>query len=222
MVRETGIHLLFGTDQYEPGPPARSYNSAFLLNPSGATAGVYRKMHLVPFGEYVPLKRLLFFAAPLVEAVSDFSPGTEAVVMRMGDRKLSTAICYEVVYPDLVGEFVARGSELLTTVTNDAWYGRSSAPHQHFWQAAVRAVEQGRYLLRAANTGVSGIVDPYGRVDVRSTIFNRTVLYGEVRFLRGRTIYGRTGDVLAFACAALTLLALAASLRASRAGRPSR
>jgi len=222
MVRETGIHLLFGSDQYDPGPPRRSFNSAFLLNPTGATAGVYKKMHLVPFGEYVPLKRLLFFVGPLVDAVSDFSPGTEATVMPVGPRKISTAICYEVVYPDLIGEFVARGSELLTTVTNDAWYGRSSAPHQHFWQAAVRSVEQGRYLLRAANTGVSGIVDPYGRVVQRTLIFNRTVVEGEVRYLSGRTIYGRTGDVFAWACAALSGLVAAAWVRASRAGRPSR
>jgi apolipoprotein N-acyltransferase len=222
MVRDTGIHLLFGSDQYDPGPPRRSFNSAFLLNPTGATVGVYQKMHLVPFGEYVPLKRLLFFVGPLVDAVSDFSPGTEATVMSVGPRKISTAICYEVVYPDLIGEFVARGSELLTTVTNDAWYGRSSAPHQHFWQAVVRSVEQGRYLLRAANTGVSGIVDPYGRVEQRSVIFNRTVVEGEVRYLSGRTLYGRTGDVFAWACAALSVLVAAAWVRASRAGRPSR
>ncbi len=222
MVRETGIHLLFGTDQYDPGPPRRSFNSAFLLNPSGATAGVYKKMHLVPFGEYVPLKRLLFFVGPLVDAVSDFSPGTEATVMSIGPRRLSTAICYEVVYPDLIGSFVAGGSELLTTVTNDAWYGRSSAPHQHFWQAVVRSVEQGRYLLRAANTGVSGIVDPYGRVVERTMIFNRTVVEGDARYLTGRTVYGRTGDLFAWACAALTTLVAAAWLLASRAGRASR
>ena len=213
VVRETGVHLLFGTDQYEPGPPARSFNAALLLDPAGVVTGVYRKMHLVPFGEYVPLRRLLFFAAPLVESVSDFSPGNEATVMTVGARRLSTAICYEVVYPDLIGTFTDRGSQLLTTITNDAWYGRSSAPHQHFWQAAVRAVEQGRYLARAANTGISGIVDPYGRVVTRSPLFARTVLQGDVRFIDERTLYGRTGDVFAFACVALTLLAMAATWR---------
>jgi apolipoprotein N-acyltransferase len=216
VVRDTGVHLLFGTDQYEPGPPARSFNAALLLDPSGTVTGVYRKMHLVPFGEYVPLRRLLFFAAPLVESVSDFSPGDEATVMSVGSRRLSTAICYEVVYPDLIGTFTDRGSQLLTTVTNDAWYGRSSAPHQHFWQAAVRAVEQGRYLARAANTGISGIVDPYGRVITRSPLFVRTVLHGDVRFIDERTIYGRTGDAFAFACVALALLAAAATWRAPR------
>jgi apolipoprotein N-acyltransferase len=213
VVRRRGIHLLFGSDQIESGSPPRYFNSAFLLNPAGATAGVYRKMHLVPFGEYVPLKRLLFFAAPLVEAVSDFSPGERAVVMPLGNHTLSTAICYEIVYPDLVADFVQHGSQLLTTITNDAWYGESSAPYQHFEQAALRAVEQGRYLIRAANTGISGIVDPYGRVVVASPIFERTVVTGDVRFLTGRTIYGRTGDAFAFACTLLTLLALIAAWR---------
>ena len=222
VVRSGGIHLLFGSDQFEPGTPPRYFNSAFLLNPAGATVGVYKKMHLVPFGEYVPLKRLLFFAAPLVEAVSDFSPGEQAVVMSLGSHTLSTAICYEVVYPDLIADFVQRGSQLLTTITNDAWYGESSAPYQHFEQAALRAVEQGRYLIRAANTGISGIVDPYGRVVIASPIFERTVVTGDVRFLSGRTIYGRTGDAFAVACVLLTLLAVAATWRRRTAGAGSR
>jgi apolipoprotein N-acyltransferase len=207
LVRELGVALLFGSDQYEPGKPPRFYNSAFLLGPDGQTAGVYRKMHLVPFGEYVPLKRLLFFVTPLVESVSDFSAGEEPVVMPLGENRLSTAICYEVVYPDLVASFARRGSQLLTTITNDAWYGHSSAPHQHFWQATLRAVEHGRYLVRAANTGISGIVDPYGRVVVKTPIFEQTVASGEVRYLEGRTVYSRTGDAFAHACVLVALLA---------------
>ena len=212
-VRLFGISLLFGSDQYEPGTPARFYNSAFLLAPDGRTAAVYRKMHLVPFGEFVPLKRLLFFVGPLVEAVSDFSPGEDAVVMPVGANRLSTAICYEVVYPDLIADFVARGSQLLTTITNDAWYGNSSAPYQHFWQAVVRSVEQGRYLVRSANTGISGIVDPYGRVQAMSPIFERRVVMGDARYLDGRTVYARTGDGFAWACALVTLLAWIAARR---------
>ncbi len=207
LVRELKVALLFGSDQYEPGKPPRFYNSAFLLGPDGQTAGVYRKMHLVPFGEYVPLKRLLFFVTPLVESVSDFSAGEEPVVMPLGENRLSTAICYEVVYPDLVASFVRRGSQLLTTITNDAWYGHSSAPHQHFWQATLRAVEHGRYLVRAANTGISGIVDPYGRVVVKSAIFEQAVVSGEVRYLDGHTVYARTGDAFAYGCGLVTLLA---------------
>jgi apolipoprotein N-acyltransferase len=161
----------------------------------------------VPFGEFVPLKRLLFFVGPLVQAVSDFSPGEDAVVMPIGSHRLSTAICYEVVYPDLIASFVAGGSQLLTTITNDAWYGDSSAPYQHFWQAVVRSVEQGRYLIRAANTGISGIVDPYGRVVAMSPIFEQTVMVGDVRFLDDRTFYARTGDAFAYACALAGLAA---------------
>jgi apolipoprotein N-acyltransferase len=220
LVRELGVALLFGSDQYEAGKPPRFYNSAFLLAPDGTTAAVYRKMHLVPFGEYVPLKRLLFFVTPLVESVSDFSAGQEPVVMSLGANRLSTAICYEVVYPDLVASFARRGSQLLTTITNDAWYGHSSAPHQHFWQASLRAVEQGRYLVRSANTGISGIVDPYGRVVVKTPIFEQTVVSGEIRYLDGRTVYSRTGDAFAYACGLLTLLAW--WVTRSRATRPAR
>ena len=97
----------------------------------------------------------------------------------------STAICYEVVYPHLIREAVRQGSELLTTITNDAWYGESSAPYQHFELARMRAIEQGRYLARAANTGISGIVDPYGRVVARTALFETTAVVGEVRFLQG-------------------------------------
>jgi len=209
VARETGAYLLVGSDQLERGPVPRYYNAAFLLGPDGRTLGVYRKIHLVPFGEYVPFKRLLFFVAPLVESVADFSPGAEAVQLPIGIGTASTAICYEVVYPSLIRRFVLAGSQLLTTVTNDAWYGRSSAPHQHFEQAAMRAIEQGRYLVRAANTGVSGIVDPYGRVLERTPIFEEAVVVGDVRLIEATTIYGRMGDLFAYLCAALTVLALA-------------
>ena len=142
--------------------------------------------------------------------------------MAVGSHSLSTAICYEVVYPDLVADFVQRGSQLLTTITNDAWYGESSAPFQHFEQAQLRAVEQGRYLIRAANTGISGIVDPYGRVVAASAIFERTIVTGDVKFLNGRTLYGRTGDAFALSCVLLTLLSIAATLRRRQASASSR
>ena len=164
--------LLIGSDQVEPvraepnreKPEERVYNAAFVIRPDGRTGAVYRKMHLVPFGEYVPAQRLLFFVGPIVEAVSAFAPGTEAVLLPVGDHRASTAICYEVIFASLMRQFVVNGSELLTTITNDAWYGASSAPYQHWDQAAMRSIENGRYLARAANTGISGFVDPYGRV----------------------------------------------------------
>jgi apolipoprotein N-acyltransferase len=109
---------------------------------------------------------------------------------------------------------VRAGSQLLTTITNDAWYGTSSAPFQHFEQASMRAIEQGRYLVRSANTGISGVVDPYGRVAARSELFVPATLTAEVRLLEGLTLYGRIGDTFAYACVTLTVLTLLASLRA--------
>jgi apolipoprotein N-acyltransferase len=226
LAREGRTWFLVGSDQIEQvrfvegespsAPRERYYNAAFLITPGGQTSAVYRKMHLVPFGEFVPLKDLLFFVAPLVEAVSDFSPGTEAITLPIGGHVASTAICYEVVYPALIDGFVDRGSELLTTITNDAWFGRSSAAYQHFDQAAMRAIEQGRYLARSANTGISGFVDPYGRVLAETGLFEVGVTVREVRFLTGRTVYGRIGDVVAYAGLLLTLAVVALGVRFNR------
>ena len=213
VVRATGVRLLFGSDQFESGRPPKYYNAAFMLKPDGQTAAVYHKMHLVPFGEYVPLKSLLFFVEPLVEAASDFSPGESMVALPMNGASISTAICYEIVYPGLVRQSVRQGSQLLTTITNDAWYGYSSAPYQHFLQASMRAIEQGRYLARAANTGISGIVDPYGHVVVQSALFQTAVVTGDVRLLSDLTVYGRIGDLFAYLCVTVTLAALLLALK---------
>ena len=213
LARQARVPILLGSDQIERGRPDRYYNSAFLVRADGTTAGVYRKLHLVPLGEYVPLKQLFFFAAPLVEAVGDFSPGDQAVLLPVGGHLISTAICYEVVYPDLVRRFVSGGSELLTTITNDAWFGRTSAPYQHFAQASMRAIEEGRYLVRSANTGISGIVDPYGRVMAETAIYEPAVLVGEARFLHESTFYARHGDIVAYASAIMTAVALVLSRR---------
>jgi apolipoprotein N-acyltransferase len=213
LATEARVTMLLGSDQVERSVPAKYYNSAFLVRDDGTVGGVYRKMHLVPFGEYVPMKRLFFFAAPLVEAVSDFSAGEQAVVLPVRGHLISTSICYEIVYPDLVRRSVTGGSELLTTITNDAWFGETSAPYQHFAQASMRAIENGRYLVRSANTGISGIVDPYGRVLARSSIFVPAVIVGEARFLRTATFYTRTGDVVAYASVVVTIALLLASRR---------
>jgi apolipoprotein N-acyltransferase len=165
-------------------------------------------MHLVPFGEYVPLKRLLFFVGPLVESVSDFSFGADPVTVPVVGRPVSVAICYEVIYSSLIRRFVLNGSQLLTTITNDAWYGRSSAAYQHWEQASLRAIEQGRYLARAANTGISGFVDPYGRVLAQSDLFEQTMLVADLRFIRSMTIYARVGDLVAWLSLAATAAAL--------------
>jgi apolipoprotein N-acyltransferase len=220
LARQARVPILLGSDQIDwrvtnnRRVPDRYYNSAFLVRADGTTAGVYRKIHLVPFGEYVPLKRMLFFAAPLVEAVgAGFAPGEEATLLPVGGHWISTSICYEIVYPDLVRQFVRGGSELITTITNDAWFGTTSAPYQHFAQASMRAIENGRYLVRSANTGVSGIVDPYGRILAQSEIFRPAVILGNVRFLKESTVYTRVGDVFAYASVAVTLLMLVGARR---------
>ena len=136
------------------------------------------------------------------------------MLLPVGGHYVSTAICYEVIYGNQMREFVTRGSELLTTITNDAWYGRSSAAFQHWDQASLRAIESGRYLARAANTGISGFVDPYGRVLAKSALFEQAVMVEDLRFLRHRTIYSRIGDAIAWASLALTVAAFLAARRA--------
>jgi apolipoprotein N-acyltransferase len=215
LASEAKATLLIGSDQVEPlrsesrkEPAELSYNAAFLVRPDGQIGAVYRKMHLVPFGEYVPLQRLLYFVGPIVESLSPFAAGTEPVVLPVGEHKASTAICYEVIFGSLMRQFVLRGSELLTTITNDAWYGTSSAPYQHWEQASMRSIEEGRYLARAANTGISGFVDPYGRVLQKSGLFQQAMLVEDLRFITHRTIYSRLGDLVAWLSLAVTVAAL--------------
>jgi apolipoprotein N-acyltransferase len=208
LAREVQVPILFGSDQEVTQPEPALYNAAFLVAPDGKTAAVYRKIHLVPWGEFIPMKRLLFFVSPLVDSFTDFSPGTSMVMLPVGSHLTSTAICYEVVYPSLVRQAVLAGSELLTTITNDAWYGYSSAPYQHFALASMRAIEQGRYLARAANTGISGVVDPYGRIVRQSGIFEQAALIEDARFLTVRTIYSRIGDLIAYVAIAIVAIGL--------------
>jgi apolipoprotein N-acyltransferase len=195
VARETNTYLLFGGDQVElaPNNTRRYFNSSFLITPEGTVAGTYKKMHLVPFGEYVPFEKWLYFVTPIVK--SDFAAGDDVNVLPMGSHPISTMICYEAIFPNLAAEAAGKGSQLLTTITNDAWYELSSAPYQHFEMARMRAIEQHRFLVRSANTGISGIVDPYGRIIERSNLFEPAVLTAEVRLLTERPL-PFTGGVL--------------------------
>jgi apolipoprotein N-acyltransferase len=239
LARALRVHLLFGNDDAEGDfGSQRFYVGAKLLGPDGALRLRYHKMRLVPFGEYVPLQPLLTLggrhAARLVQQVADFTPGAEPVVGAAEGGTLGALICYEAIFPDLARRFTARGAGLLVNVTNDGWYGRSSAPYQHFAMAAFRAVENGVYVARAANTGISGVVDPHGRVLARTELFERRALVQDVVLgapaSGGRTFYARHGDVFAFACLALAAgLTLAGrqapfryTLRAKPTGRASR
>jgi len=210
LARETRVPLLFGSDQVIRSATPELYNAAFLITPEGRTAAVYRKVHLVPFGEFFPLQRWLKFVAPLVQRFAPFSAGVGPVMLPVGSHRASTAICYEVVFPELTRAAVLAGSELLTTVTNDGWYGYSSAPYQHFEMASMRAIEHGRYLARAANTGISGVVDPYGRIVAKSSIFEQVTVIAEARFLTSRTVYAGIGDAVAYAAIALIVATLVA------------
>ncbi len=182
-------------------------NAAFLIAPDGSWRQRYDKVRLVPFGEVVPLRRWLPWIAPLVVAVGDFHPGSLDQKL-FGDPDLSlppfsVAICYEIVFPGYIRRQVRRGATFLVTITNDAWYGTSSGPYQHFAMARMRAVETRRFVVRAANTGISGIVDPWGRVVARMDL--------EQKGMRAITIIPRTsispyvlwGDLFAVACVLL-------------------
>jgi apolipoprotein N-acyltransferase len=174
-------------------------NSAGILNPGGEVISRYNKIHLVPFGEYIPLKRLHFFAESFTKQVGNFASGSEYTITGLDDHRISTSICYESIFPSLVRQFVKRGSELLVVITNDGWFGESSAPFQHLRMGVVRAVENRRYMVRAANTGISAIIDPYGRIEARTSIGVRTILDGVAHFRTDRTFYTQYGDVFAYA-----------------------
>src|SRR2546427_6074103 len=208
IARRLEAYFLVGyVDAVGEGPS----NSAGLLAPKGDQVSRYDKMHLVPFGEYVPFKRLLFFAESLTRQVGDFMPGTEYTLSLLDQHRIATAICYESIFPDLVRQFVKRGSELIVVITNDGWFGESSAPFQHLRMGVVRSVENRRYMVRVANTGISAIIDPYGRIVGRTPIGVRMVLDGAVRYRSDRTFYTEYGDVFAYANAlAAAAIAVAA------------
>jgi apolipoprotein N-acyltransferase len=207
LASQKGLYLLFGNDDREDREDGAYtiFVGAKMLPPDGGVSFRYHKIRLVPFGEFVPMKWLLG-GRKLVEQVADFTPGTEYALGRVDGHALSVTICYEAIFPDHVREFTARGAELLVNITNDGWYGTSSATYQHFEMAAFRAVENGKYLVRAANTGITGVVDPRGRVVERTAVFDRGVLVRDVPFVGGTTFYARHGDVFAWSCLAVAVL----------------
>ncbi|HEY3346522.1 MAG TPA: apolipoprotein N-acyltransferase, partial [Nitrospirota bacterium] len=204
----SGAYLLTGSPSIEQKDDQGylEFNSAYLISPKGNPVGRYDKMHLVPFGEYVPAKTLLPFVSKMVTAIGDFGGGKEATVMEAGNFKFGTAICFEVIFPELVRKFADNGADFLTSVTNDAWFGRSSAPAQHFNMAVFRAVENRRALVRAANTGITGLILPTGEVGATTGIFKETMLTVDVPLVSEKTFYTRHGDLFAYFCAAVSLL----------------
>jgi apolipoprotein N-acyltransferase len=187
------------------GEDLHYFNSAYFLDGKGASIGVYDKMHLVPFGEYIPLKNLLVFIRTITQDVGEFHPGRDYKVFKLGEYPVNATICFEAIFPDLVRRFVRNGSRLLVNLTNDGWYGDSNAPFQHFSIARWRAVENRRYFLRAANSGISAVIEPTGRIQTETGILSPAVCEGRFTFIAQQTFYTRYGDVFVFLCAIITL-----------------
>jgi apolipoprotein N-acyltransferase len=217
--------ILFGSPALRVYSDRRPYllNSAYLLSPDGQLLGRYDKHHLVPFGEYIPFKSsLLFFLDKLVEGIGDFEAGTGPTVLTLTPKPRSAvtgmagpaarsinfgvAICYEVIFPNLVRQFAANGAEFLVTVTNDAWFGASSAASQHFSMVVFRSVENHLAFARSANTGISGFIDPFGRIVEATPIFTEQAVKATMRVWHPHTFYSRNGDVFAYGCAIICAL----------------
>ncbi len=184
------------------------YNSALLLLPGERAEAKYFKSHLVPFGEYVPLRRYLPFIEPLVEAAGHFTPGRIEEPLVTGSIRAGVLICFESIFGDLGRHWVESGANVLVNVTNDAWYGRSSAPYQSWAMTVFRSVETRRSLVRSANTGISGIVDPLGRVVRQSDLFVPWSVAAPVALLEERSPFVRGGYLFAPFCALAAVLIL--------------
>ena len=212
------VPLLVGApDAEREGRRTRYLNSAFLVDATGLRAR-YDKMHLVPFGEYVPLKRLLFFVEAIAAEIGDFTPGREATLFQLEGMPFGTVICYEVIFPDLFRRSVAGGASFMANITNDAWFGDSGGPLQHLQMVPLRAVENRVAIVRAANTGVSALVLPSGAIQSTLPLGTRGTLRVAVPLRPGGTFYTRFGDLFAYACLAVTGAALLGGLAAGRRG----
>jgi len=207
LVRQAGVPLFFGSPYYEQDAAGgiTSYNSAYLLRPSGGAAARYDKIHLVPFGEFVPFRRLLWFVRKMAQGIGQFGRGQQATVFRVAGRPFGVSICYEVTFPDLVRQPVNRGARFLVNITNDAWFGKSAASYQHIAMAALRAVENRVPLVRAANTGISGVIDATGKIRDTTPLFTEDLVLAEIHPTDGpRTYYTRNGDSFSYACLLMT------------------
>jgi apolipoprotein N-acyltransferase len=170
--------------------------------------GKYDKTHLVPFGEYVPFKKWLPFLGKMVAQVGDFRAGKVGNTIPWRNEQLGVQICYEIIFPELSRAMVRSQASILINITNDAWFGKTSGPYQHFSMTVFRAVENRRSLARAANTGISGFIDPAGRILTSTALLQEAVATQTVPLLKVRSIYTRLGDLFAQACLAVVLLTI--------------
>jgi apolipoprotein N-acyltransferase len=188
------------------------FNSAVLVDPEGELVARYDKVHLVPFGEYLPFPSLFSFAGGLTKEVGTFTPGESRTPLKAGQKKLGIFICYESIFPDEVRRLANSGAQVLVNISNDGWYGDSGAYAQHLKQARMRAIENDRWLLRATNTGVTAAIDPFGRVAQQAPRKVGTALVASYSLIDSTTFYTRHGDWLAYGCAIISAGAILFSL----------
>ena len=206
-VRETGCHHLVGAVSREEGG---NYNSAFLIAPDGGIRARYDKIHLVPFGEFVPFQEVLGGMIAVLNDLGGFESGRESQVITVPGAAFGVSVCYEMIFPELIRRQPGAGARFLVNVTNDGWYLDTAAPEQHFAMNVLRAVENRRAVVRAANTGISGVIGPEGRVESKSVLGRREVLSAPVPFRSETTFYSRHGNAFAGACGLLLAAAVPA------------
>jgi apolipoprotein N-acyltransferase len=207
LVRTSGVHFLLGSPSFRrTGQGIRYYNSAYLVGPTGKVVGKYDKVHLVPYGEYVPLKRYFPFLGKIVEAVGDFDSGQKGQVLSWGNERIGMLICFEAIFPELARSMVQNGAQLLINITNDAWFGKSSAPYQHLSMVVFRAVENHLVVARAANTGISAYVDPVGRLLDQTPLFEEAMRSRALPMMSHKSFYARHGDIFAIGCILTSLI----------------
>jgi apolipoprotein N-acyltransferase len=212
--RDSGSWLLFGSPSYVKNKEGLSFlNSAFLVSPDGNIRGQYDKMHLVPYGEYVPLRQLFPFISKLVAGVGDFSSGKGFYPLSVDHHKLGVLICYEGIFPETGRSYKNAGAQLLVNITNDAWFGRTSAPYQHLSMTTFRAVENRMYIARAANTGISAVIDPTGKIMSKTKLFEETSLRETVKYMNDKTFYMLYGDIFAYICILFICVCIFISIR---------
>ncbi len=214
IIKDTKTPLVFGSPFLKmKNQTPISYNSAYFLTPSSPKAKRYDKIHLVPFGEFIPFRKVLFFLDKMVEGIGDFGRGNAGVVFDFENLyKFGISICYEIAFPDLVRQPVSNGANFLVNITNDAWFGKSAASYQHISMAALRAVENRVPIVRAANTGITGAIDPWGRIVPTTDIFTEAYLVTSILpTTSGPTLYAQFGDIFCYLCLAfIPILAILA------------
>ncbi len=215
IAHDAGVPIVFGSPAYRQTADGRieQLNRAYLLMPDGRERGTYDKIELVPFGEYVPFAKVLFFVSQMVTtAVGQIGAGLSHTVFDLTQGRFGVLVCYEGIFPALTRTFIAGGGDFLVNITNDAWYGQTSAPYQHLIQGTFRAIENRVPMVRAANTGISAIIDADGRIRWQGPLFEELWHVDDVSWTGVRTFYTRFGDVFVYVCAAVTVVAIVAGL----------